>query len=164
MKAYNDTSADKYLVASYKDIKNSSDRGEIHITLHDEASQSNQFIFSSFVQDKEIIGPLYFERFTLTNIAAKHILKLGLNDVIASRIGQIPEVEKIFLIEENGVKKIFTIINRNEFRVKKLVYEGEGYIIDNFVNERCDFHIIWREDRDLNSIIRFTENPIYDNN
>ena len=155
---YNDAIADKHF---YKNIKDSSDRGEIYITPYNETTLSKQPIIASLVQDWEIVELGYYKRITPTNNTTERISEVELNDVIARRIGQIPEVEKIFIIEENGAKKIFTIINSNDFRVKKLVYETEGYIIDHFDNERCDFHIIWREGKDLNSIIRFTENPIY---
>jgi len=99
---------------------------------------------------------------TALRLLAQPAFSLTLNDEIVHRIGQIPEVEKIYLIEENGIKKIFTIINNNDLNAKRSIYEQEGNIIDNYTDECIEFNVIWREDRELDSIKYFPENPIYE--
>lgn len=82
-------------------------------------------------------------------------------EALADTIGVIEAVERIYVVEENGVKQIYTIINDNDLVVKNTIYETEIDILDEFPDDRLEFHVIWRENRNIEDTISFPMDPIF---
>lgn len=110
-------------------------------------------------------GLLSGSLFNLGSVTGVTNVRLGfertLNEALVHNIGAIEAVERMSVIVENGVKKVFTIINNNSLDIKRAIYDKEVNILDEFPNDRIEFHVIWRENRNIEDTISFSINPIF---
>ena len=75
-----------------------------------------------------------------------------LENLIAEKLFAIPEVEYVFLSLENDLVNIWTIINTPHSDVKTRIYEVEYEILGLFKDLRFDFHVIFRNNADIDEV------------
>ncbi len=76
----------------------------------------------------------------------------SLENFISSKISEIKEVEYIYFIKKDTFYEIWTIINKLDREVRKQIYDIEFNILQKFKDLYFDFHIICRNDRDINEL------------
>lgn len=124
------------------------------------ANLNEPFIFSVMTGFSKPID--FLNEMSLVPTIEDEPIPRTLTETIVQRIGQIDAVEKIYILEENGVKKVFTIINEDDTDIQWLIYDEEDTILIDYPNKHIQFRVIWRENRDLNSLVQFSVNPIYE--
>ncbi len=75
-----------------------------------------------------------------------------LENFVAEKLFTIPEVEYVFLSLENNLINIWTTINILNREVRKKIYDIEYDILDLFKDFRFDFHVISRNNRNINEL------------
>ena len=68
---------------------------------------------------------------------------------LVQQVSCIPEVEYIFLLEEDTAFGIWTIIDVLDRDVRRRIYEKEAMLIDAFPGIPFDFHVVARENRNV---------------
>ncbi|MBU4448290.1 MAG: hypothetical protein KKD99_06865 [Proteobacteria bacterium] len=76
----------------------------------------------------------------------------SLENYIADRISEITEVEYIFIRKDGNVMDVSIIINKLDRTVRDRIYDIEYSMIDRFRDDYLDFHVISRDDRDINKL------------
>jgi len=76
----------------------------------------------------------------------------SLDIFIAKSISQVPEVEYILLSKIDNHYEIWTVINKLDREVREKIYDLEYNILEHFSNIYFDFHVICRDDRNINEI------------
>lgn len=71
---------------------------------------------------------------------------------IAKNISKIIEVEYILLSKIDNHYEIWTVINKLDRDVRDKIYDAEYDILENFRDIYFDFHVICRDDRNINEI------------
>lgn len=75
-----------------------------------------------------------------------------LENFVAEKIFTIPEVEYVFLSLENDSINIWTVINKLDREVRKKIYDVEYDILDILKGFQLDFHVICRNDRNIEEL------------
>jgi hypothetical protein len=75
-----------------------------------------------------------------------------LENFIAEKFFIIPEVEYVFLSLENDSIDIWTVINKLDRKVRNKIHDVEYDILGIINNFHFDFHVICRNDRNINEI------------
>lgn len=75
-----------------------------------------------------------------------------LESFVAEKLFAIPEVEYVFLSLENDSLNIWTTINTLNREVRKSIYDVEYDILDLFKELRFDFHVICRNNRNIDEL------------
>ncbi len=76
----------------------------------------------------------------------------SLENFISLKISEIKEVEYIYFTKQDTFYEIWTIINKLDRELRKKIYDIEFNILQTFKNLYFDFHIICRNDRDINEL------------
>ena len=71
---------------------------------------------------------------------------------IAKNISRVQEVEYIILSKIDNHYEIWTVINRLDREVRGRIYDVEYDILEHFRDIRFDFHVICRDDKNINKI------------
>jgi hypothetical protein len=75
-----------------------------------------------------------------------------LEHFIGQQIFVIPEVQYIFFSIESDYINVWTVINVLDREVRKRIYDAEYGVMDFFKDLRFDFHVICRNNRNINEI------------
>jgi hypothetical protein len=75
-----------------------------------------------------------------------------LEHFIGEQIFVVPEVEHIFFSTENDSINIWTVINVLDREVRRKIYDAEYDILDFFKDLLFDFHVVCRNNRNINEI------------
>jgi len=73
-----------------------------------------------------------------------------LENYIGDKISEIKEVEYIFIGKDNNIMHVSIIINKLDRTVRDRIYDIEYNMIGRFRDNYFDFHVICRNDRDIN--------------
>lgn len=82
----------------------------------------------------------------------------SLEKFISNKLSEIKAVEYIFASKEENIFHVWIIINKLDRDVRDTIYDIQYDILENFRRAHFDFHIICREDRDINEL--FGKNAI----
>ena len=88
-------------------------------------------------------------------------IEYTLENYIADEISEINEVEYIFVGKRNNIIDVSIIINKLDRTVRDRIYDIEYSMIGRFRNNYFDFHIICRDDRDINELFSSKAIMIY---
>jgi len=75
-----------------------------------------------------------------------------LENFVAEKMFAIPEVEYVFLSLENDSIDVWTVINKLDREVRKKIYDLEYDILDILKGFQFDFHVICRNDRNIEEL------------
>jgi hypothetical protein len=75
-----------------------------------------------------------------------------LENFIAERFLDIPSVEFVFLSKENDSINIWTVINKLDRKIREKIYDIEYDILGILRGFRFDFHVMCRNDRNIEEI------------
>lgn len=84
-----------------------------------------------------------------------------LENYIADEISEIKEVEYIFIGKDNNIIDVSIIINKLDRIVRDRIYDIEYSIISRFRDNYFDFHVICRDDRDIDKLFSSKTIMIY---
>jgi hypothetical protein len=84
-----------------------------------------------------------------------------LENYIADEISKIKEVEYIFVGKDNNIIDVSIIINKLDRVVRDRIYDIEYSIIGRFRDNYFDFHVICRNDRNINELFSSKAIMIY---
>ena len=76
----------------------------------------------------------------------------NLENFIAERFGAISLAEFVFLSIEKDSIDIWTIINKLDRKVREKIYEIEYEILGKFKEFQFDFHVMCRDDRNIEEV------------
>ncbi len=88
-------------------------------------------------------------------------IEYTLENYIADEISEINEVEYIFISKNNNFFDVSIIINKLDRIVRDRIYDIEYSMIGRFRDNHFDFHIICRNDRDINELFSSKAIMIY---
>ncbi len=77
-----------------------------------------------------------------------------LEKYIAIKISRVPDVEYIFISKEENILQVWIVINKLDRAVRDIIYDIEYSIIEHFRDIYFDFHVICRDDRDINEFFQ----------
>jgi len=81
-----------------------------------------------------------------------------LENFVAYKIAEVAEVEYIIVSKEENIFEIWIVINEMDRMVRERIYDIEYDIIEHFRDIYFDFHIVFRNNRDINEL--FSANAI----
>lgn len=76
-----------------------------------------------------------------------------LENYISSQISIVREVEFVFSTKENDQINLWIIVNNPDRKVRDSLYDIEFDILKKFTNNNFDFHIMYREGKDIKEIL-----------
>lgn len=85
----------------------------------------------------------------------------GIENFISNKISEITEVEYIFISKEENNFQISIIINKLDRELRNNIYDIEYDILEYFRDMYFDFHVICRDDRDINDLFPKSAIMIY---
>ena len=93
--------------------------------------------------------------------SAWNSIEYTLENYIADKISEIKEVEYIFIGKDNNIIDVSIIINKLDRIVRDQIYDIEYSIINYFRENLFDFHVICRDDRDIDEFFSSKAIMIY---
>lgn len=85
----------------------------------------------------------------------------NIENYIGQEIASIEEVEYVFCIVEEDFLDIRTVINHLDRKVRGKIYKVELRLLKQFLDLSFDFHVIARENRDINEIVPASAKRIF---
>jgi len=85
----------------------------------------------------------------------------NLESFISRRISEITAVEYIFTSKEENILQVWIIINELDREVRDRIYDIEYDILEHFKDIYFDFHVVCRNDRDMNELFPCNSIMIY---
>lgn len=73
----------------------------------------------------------------------------------------VHEVERVFVDKEGCLFRILTVVNERSPELRKKIYQREKAIIDALPRYEFDFHILARQNHDLNEVVDCADRPSY---
>ena len=107
-------------------------------------------------QNVLVLNVAFFPQFSVWNS-----IEYTLENYIADEISEINEVEYIFIGKKNNIIDVSIIINKLDRAVRDRIYDIEYSMIGRFRNNYFDFHVICRNDRDINELFSSKAIMIY---
>jgi len=113
---------------------------------------------------KPLTNLMMFNFYLLPRINISATDKNRLEYFIAQNISKIPQVEYIFFSKRDTFYEIWTVINKLDREIRKKIYDIEFNILQKFKDLYFDFHIICRNDRDINELSSSKSKMIFKRN
>lgn len=85
----------------------------------------------------------------------------NIENYIGQEIASIEEVEYVFCVVEEDFLDIRTVINHLDRKVREKIYGVELRLLRQFRDLSFDFHVIIRENRDVNEIVPASAKRIF---
>lgn len=85
----------------------------------------------------------------------------NIENYIGQEIASIEEVEYVFCVVEEDFLDIRTVINHLDRKVRGKIYKVELRLLKQFLDLSFDFHVIARENRDINEIVPASAKRIF---
>lgn len=85
----------------------------------------------------------------------------NIENYIGQEIASIEEVEYVFCVVEEDFLDIRTVINHLDRKVRGKIYKVELRLLKQFLDLSFDFHVIARENRDVNEIVPASAKRIF---
>jgi len=107
----------------------------------------------NWIGTKKSLSPLIISEFfwqSKYEIANSEEDKLEI--FIVKSISKITEVEYIFLSKRDNYYEIWTVINKLDREVRGRIYDIEYNILQHFRDNYFDFHVICRDDKNIEEI------------
>lgn len=103
---------------------------------------------SNWSRSKQVIPPLLVANLVWgPQYEISNTIENRLDNFIANKISEIPEVEYIFCLKKENYIEIWTIINKLDREVRKGIYNIEFDILEKIKGLYFYFHVVCRNDR-----------------
>lgn len=76
----------------------------------------------------------------------------NLENYISRKLSENAAIEYIFTFKENNILHVWIVINKLDREARDKIYDIEYTILEHFKDIYFDFHVIYRDDRDINDL------------